>query len=187
MQNIIEKILDVAKTEAKEITQRYEKEIEKIRKEYEEKIIAEEKRLRDEVEKRKQEEIMRAIAQERLFYNKKLTAEMQKHIDDVLHTAIKELPGHRDYFKFLTGLIKNSGVNQGDLYLSPDDFKKYRSQLEKFCTQEGLNLEIKTDNNMLGGIILKREKTTFLGSLDVIVELMKDELKIAIAKTLSFV
>lgn len=187
MQNVIEKILDEAKIEAEKIAQKYEKEIEKIKKEYEEKIVAAEQKVRDEVEKKKQEEIMRVIAQERLFYNKKLTAEMQKHIDDVLQTAIKKLPTHRDYIKFLTGLIKNSGVNRGELYLSPDDFKKYRSQLEKFCAQEELNIEIKIDNNMLGGIILKKEKTTFLGSLDVIIELIKDELKIAIAKTFGFV
>ncbi len=187
MQSVIEKILDEAKKEAEAIAQKYEAEIVKIKKEYEEKIGAAEKKLGDEIEKRKNAEIMRAIAQERLFYNKKLTAETQKHIDDVLQTAIKKLPGHKNYFKFLTGLIKNSGVSQGELYLSTDDFKKYRSQLEKFCTQEGYNFQIKVDDNMLGGIILKKEKTTYLGSLNVIAELMKEELKITIAKTLGIV
>lgn len=187
MQGIIEKILNEAKKEAEAIARKYDTEIEKIKKEYEEKIVSMEKKLGEEIEKRKKEEIMRAIAQERLFYNKKLTAEMQEYIDDVLQTAIMKLPEHKDYFKFLTRSIKNSGVNQGEIYLSADDFKKYQGQLEKFCAQEELNFEIKIDDNMLGGIILKKEKTTYLGSLNVISELMKEELKILIAKTLGII
>jgi len=187
MQSVIEKILDEAKKEAEAIAQRYKNEIEKIRKEYEQKIATQEKNLNEEVEKKKQEEIMRAIAQERLFYNKKLTTEMQEHIDDVLKSAIKKLPEHKEYSNFLKELVKNSGVKQGELYLSSGDLKKYRSQLEKFLTQEGYNFQITADDKLSGGVIIKKEKITFLGSLNVIAEIMREELKITIAKILGFV
>jgi hypothetical protein len=40
---------------------------------------------------------------------------------------------------------------------------------------------------MSGGVIIKKEKITFLGSIDVIAEIMREDLKIMIARTLNFV
>lgn len=187
MQSVINKILDDAKREAEAITQRYENEIAKVKKEYEEKIIKTEKKLIEEIEKKKQEEILRGIAQERLEYNKKITKEMQMHIDDVLQSGIKSLPEHKDYFDFLKALIKNSGVKEGELYLSKTDLQKYQSQIERFLKQEGYNFVLKNDDKMIGGVVIKKGKVTYLGSLDVITDVMKEELKISIARALGFI
>lgn len=187
MQSVIEKILEEAKKEAEAIIQGYEKEISRMKREYEEKILEAEKRLNEEIEKKKKEEIMKAVAQARLEYNKKLTREMQGYIDDVLHSAIKGLPEHKKYFDFLKKLIKTSGVKEGELYLSSADKQKYQSQIEKFIKQEGYSFVIKNDDKMSGGVIIKKEKITFLGSIDVIAEIIKDDLKIMIARTLGFV
>ncbi|MEO0122998.1 MAG: V-type ATP synthase subunit E [candidate division WOR-3 bacterium] len=187
MQNVIEKILEEAKKEAEAITERYEKEISRLKREYEEKILEAEKKLNEEIEKKKKEEVMKAIAQARLEYNKKLAGEMQEYIDDVLNSAIKKLPEHKKYFNFLKDLIKNSDVKEGELYLSSADKQKYQSQIEKFIKQEGYNFIIKNDDKMSGGVIIKKGKVTFLGSIDVIAEIMKEELKIMIARSLGFV
>ncbi len=187
MQSVIDKILEEAKKEAETIARMYESEEEKIRKEYAEKIAEAENRLNEEIDKRKKETIMQTVAQTRLLYNKKLTTEMQAYIEDVLQSAVKKLPEHKKYFDFLKGLIKNSGVKDGELYLSSGDLKKYRNQLEKFLYQEGYDFQIKADDNLSGGLVIKKEKTTFLGSLDVITEIMRDELKIEIARILGFV
>ncbi len=187
MQSVIEKILDEAKKDAEVISQRYEDEIAKLKKEYEDKIAIAEKKLSEEIEKRKQEEIMRAIARERLEYNKKITTEMQSCIDEILQSAIKKLPEHKRYLDFLKNLIKNSGVKDGELYLSSGDKQKYLLQIEKYIKQEGYNFIIKSDDKMSGGVIIKKEKITFLGSIDVIAEIMREDLKIMIARTLNFV
>ncbi|MEO0096162.1 MAG: hypothetical protein ABIL46_05075 [candidate division WOR-3 bacterium] len=186
MQSVIEKILEEAKKEVETITQGYEKEIAKIKHEYEEKILEAEKKLNEEIEKKKKEEVMKAIAQARLEYNKKLTGEMQEYIDDVLQSAIKKLPEHKKYLEFLKSLIKTSGVKEGELYLSSNDKQKYQLQIEKFVKQEGYNFVMKSDDRIQGGVIIKKGKTTFLGSIDIISEIMREELKITIARTLGF-
>jgi vacuolar-type H+-ATPase subunit E/Vma4 len=187
MQSVIEKILDEAKREAESITRRYEEEIAKVRKEYEDRITQAEGGLRKEIEKKKQEEIMKAVAQMRLELNKRLTLEMQNHIEDVLQSAIRNLPEHKNYFNFLKELITESNVIDGELYLSPKDLKRFQNQLEKFLKQKGYNFTIKGDDKITGGVVIKRGKVTFLGSIDVIVETMREELKITIAQKLGFI
>ncbi len=187
MQSVIEKILEEAKKEVDAINQAYEKEIAKIKREYEEKILEAEKKLNEEIETKKKSEVMKALAQARLEFNKKLTGEMQEYIDDVLHSAIKKLPEHKNYLEFLKSLIKNSGVEGGELYLSSTDKQRYQAQIEKFIKQEGYNFALKIDDKMAGGIVIKTGKIIFLGSIDVIVETMKEDLKIMIARKLDFV
>ncbi|MEO0184702.1 MAG: V-type ATP synthase subunit E [candidate division WOR-3 bacterium] len=187
MQSVIEKILDEAKKEAEAIARKYESEVENIRQDYQERIRNAETKLKEEIEKRKKEEIMRAIAQTNLEYNKKLTTEMQMHLDDVLQSAIKKLPEHKKYLDFLKGLIKNSGIKDGELYLSKSDLQKYQAQIEQFIKKENYNFILRNDDKISGGVVIKREKTTFLGSIDVIIEILKEELKIKIAQVLGFV
>ncbi len=187
MQGVIEKILDEAKKEAEAIARRYESEIIKIKQDYKARIDNAEKRLNAEIEKRKQEQIMQAIAQVRLEFNKRITTEMQMHINNVLQSAVQKLSGQKKYLDFLKGLIKSSGVKDGELYLSRADLQKYQSQIEKFMKQEGYNFVLKDDDQMSGGVVIKKEKITFLGSIDVIIETMQEELKIALARTLGFV
>ncbi|MGB9720838.1 MAG: hypothetical protein ACPL28_05090 [bacterium] len=187
MQSVIEKILAEAKKEAEAIARKYKGEVEKIRQEYQEKIANAEKKLTEEIEKRKKEGIMRAIAQTRLEYNKKLMSEMQIHLEDVLQSAIKKLPEHKKYLDFLKGLIKNSGVKEGELYLSKSDLQKYQTQIEKFIKQEDCNFILKNDEKISGGVVIKKDKTTFLGSIDVIAEIIKEELKIRSARIIGFI
>ncbi|MEO0161661.1 MAG: hypothetical protein ABIL39_03705 [candidate division WOR-3 bacterium] len=186
MKSVVEKILSDARKEAEKIREHYAAEIEKLKKEYQEKIAWAEKSLHTEIEKKKQEEVLRALAQLKLEYNKKITAEMQTYIDEVLQSALKKLSEHKSYLDFLKQLIKKSGEKEGELYLSSDDIKRYRPQLEKFLKQENCNFVIKEDK-MHGGVIIKKGNITFLGSVDVIIEIMRDELKNLIARALEYI
>ncbi|MCX7996072.1 MAG: V-type ATP synthase subunit E [candidate division WOR-3 bacterium] len=187
MKSIVEKILSDARNEVETIKKRYDAEINNLKQEYETKIALAEKSLKEEIEKKKQEEIARALARLKLEYNKKLTTQMQSYIDEILKSAIKKLPEHKKYFDFLKTLIKNSGVKEGELYLSTSDIKRYKLQLEKFLKQENCNFTIKSEDNMLGGVIIRKGNTTFLGSIDVIVEINRDDLKNIIARTLEYI
>lgn len=187
MQSVIEKILSDARKDAEIILNHYEKEIAKLKQEYEEKFALAERKVKEEIEKRKKEEIMRTVAQIKLEYKRKITSRMQAYIDEVLQSAIKKLPENKNYLDFLKRLIKNSGITEGELYLSDADIKKYHSQIEKFMKQEGYNFIIKSDNKSPGGVVIRKEKLAFLGSTDVIAEIMKEDFKIMIARALGFV
>ena len=50
--------------------------------------------------------------------------------------------------------------------------------------KEGMNLKISVSDDMNGGIVIKKEKTSYIGSLDMIAELLSNEMAIAVSKTL---
>ncbi len=184
MKDVIEKILEQAKEEAAEILKKYKLEAEKIKEDYEDRLSAERQRLRQEIEDFKRRETLKSVARERLAQNRRLTAEMEEVINGIIKEAMMRLPEEKDYLDFLKGLIKNSRQTEGELYLSASDLKRYGSDIEKFIKKEELNFKITTDDEITGGVIIKRGKNTYLGSLDVIVELIRDELKIEIARIL---
>jgi len=184
MQNVIEKILSQAEEEARAILQNYKNEVGKIKEEFERRILEEEKRTNEEIEDFRKKEILRARAKERLNQNQRLNAEMENLIQDVIQEAIKKLPEQEGYLNFLKEMISASKESEGELFLSSADFKRYKSEIEKFIKKEKLNFKITADEKISGGVVIKKGKIVYLGSLDVIVELIRDELKIEIARIL---
>jgi vacuolar-type H+-ATPase subunit E/Vma4 len=183
-QKVTEKILEEAQKEAREILDNYKKEVAAVKQEYSEKISTKKEKNEDEVEATKQAEILRTVSQKRLEFNKQLTLQKYKLINEVSHDSLKKLPGHEKYFDFLKALIKKSGAEDGELLMTAHDMKQYKADVEKFMKREGIHYVIKSGNDLKGGIIVKKGKTTYLGSLDLISELMRDELAIAVSKIL---
>jgi vacuolar-type H+-ATPase subunit E/Vma4 len=64
------------------------------------------------------------------------------------------------------------------------DWQRYSTDIDTFATKEGLNYKVTTNNDIMGGIVIKKGKTTYLGSLDLIGELLRDELTIAVSQKL---
>jgi vacuolar-type H+-ATPase subunit E/Vma4 len=137
-----------------------------------------------EIEEIKKTEIMRALSQKRLDLNKKITEQKQQLITQTIDEAVSKLLGDKQYPDFLKALIKNSGEKNGELLLSKNDVKQHRGILEKYLKSEGLDLKITTDDDMKGGIIIRKEKANHIGSLDIILELLSDELAINVSKVL---
>ena len=54
--------------------------------------------------------------------------------------------------------------------------------LANLLSKEKSSLNLVVNNEIKSGIIIRRRKTDYIGSLDVILELLSDELAIAIAK-----
>lgn len=183
-QKVTEKILEDAQKEAQEILDNYKKEAAAIKHEYSEKIAAKKKTCADEVEATKQAEILRTVSQKRLEFNKQLTLQKYKLINAISHDSLKKLLGHEKYLDFLKALIKKSGKEDGELLMTTHDIKQYKADVEKFLKREDLHYVIKQGNDLNGGIIVKKGKTTYLGSLDLISELTRDELTIAVSRIL---
>jgi V/A-type H+-transporting ATPase subunit E len=183
-QKVTNKIIEDARREAQDILTKYKVEAASIEKEFAERIAQKKKQVDTEVEEIKQTEIMRALSQKRLDLNKKLTGQKQKLISATIDEAVSKLLGHKEYLDFLKALIKNSGEKEGELLLSKNDVKRYRGDLENHIKTEGLNLKIATGDDMTGGIIIRRKMTNHIGSLNIILELLNDELAIAISKIL---
>jgi F0F1-type ATP synthase delta subunit len=85
---------------------------------------------------------------------------------------------------FLKSLIKSSNEKRGNLLLSKDDAKNHRNGLEKYIRDEDLDLTVSVDDELTGGIVIEKEKTSYIGSLEIILELLSDELAIVISKEL---
>ena len=183
-QKVTEKIIQDAKKEAQEILDNYKKEAAAVKQEYSEKIAAKKKKCADEVEATKQAEILRTVSQKRLEFNKQLAFQKYKLINEISHDSLKKLPGHEKYLDFLKALIKKSAKEDGELLMTTHDIKQYKADVEKFLKREGLHYLIKPGNDLKGGIIVKKGKTTYLGSLDLIGELTRDELAIAVSRIL---
>ena len=127
---------------------------------------------------------MRSISQKRLELNKKITEHKQKRIKTAINEAIAKLPEHKGYLDFLKTLIKSSGAREGNLVVSEADAKRYRNDLEKYIRDNKLNLKVTVSDGLKGGVLIKKEKTSYIGSLDIILELLNDELAIAVSKEL---
>lgn len=183
-QQVTGKILEDAKKEAQEILEHYKKEAAHVQKQYDEKI-AEEKALIDaEAETAKKTEYMRLVSQENLQLRKDVVAEKRKHIVKIIEDAIKKLPEHKQYFSFLTTMIENSGEKAGELCISKGDLKRYEKKLEKFLKENSYDFKIAHDDTIRGGVLIKKEKIVYHGSLDLISELLRDELTIAVSNKL---
>lgn len=184
MENVVEKILREAEKEAEEIISKYKSETERITNEYQEKLANERKRIEEEVNNLKEMEIARILSKEKIFLNKHLNLELENQVNGIIQEAIKGLPEEKDYLNFLKRLIKKSGEKEGEILLSKKDLLRYKDEIEKFIKQEGMNFTIREEKDISGGVIIKRERVAYLGSLDVIVEMLRDELKIVIVKSL---
>ena len=132
----------------------------------------------------KENEILRAVSQQRMELNRAVVAEKRKFIRKVIEDALKGLSQHKGYVGFLKELIKKSGEKEGELIINKHDWERYGSELEKFMKKQGLNFKINTNNKIIGGVLIRKEKTTYHGSLDLIRELLIDELAIAVSKEL---
>jgi vacuolar-type H+-ATPase subunit E/Vma4 len=183
-QRVTEKILADAKEEAKQILAQHKEEAKNIADDYAKRFAQKKAHSDREVEETIKTEIMRALSQKRLDLSKKMTGHKQKLIKAAIKEAVGQLIEHKEYATFLKALVKNSGEKEGELILSNADAKRFGDDLEKYIRKEGLNLRISANDEMTGGIIIKKEKTTYIGSLDIILELLSDELAIVISKEL---
>lgn len=183
-QQVTGKILEDAKKEVQEILEHYKKEAAHVQKQYDEKIAEEKAHIDAEAVTAKKTEYMRLVSQKNLEFRKDIVAEKRKHIAKVIEEAIRKLPQHKQYFPFLTAMIKNSGEKTGELCISKDDLKRYEKKLEKFLKESSYSFKIMHDDNIYGGALIKKEKIVYHGSLDLISELLRDELAIAVSNRL---
>lgn len=183
-QKVTEKILADAKQEVQEILGKYRAEASEIKKSQDEQIAIQKTQIERDSEASKKIEYLRRVSQKKLQLNRKLVAERRKLIDGVIDEALKELSAHKEYLNFLKALIKKSGRKDGELIISKADWNHYGSDLEKFFKNLGCQFTITTNNEIFGGIMIKKDKIMYHGSLNIIRELISDQLTIAVSKKL---
>ncbi len=183
-QKVTEKILADAKEEAKKILGSLEKEAKQISDDYAERAAQKKAQNEEEIQERIKTEIMRALSQKRLDLNKSLTEHKQELILEVIKESVNQLIARKEYVDFLKALIGSSHERQGSLLLSKDDAENYRNSLEKYIRDKNLDLTISVNDELTGGIVIEKEKTSHIGSLEIILELLSDELAIVISKEL---
>ncbi len=183
-QKVTDKILQDAQKNAEEIIAEYKNEAAKVADDFAQRIAQKKQQINNEIQERKETEIMRGLSQHRLALNRKQTEHKQNLIKSIVEEATSKLNDHTDYLAFLKSLIKKSGENTGELTLSKADLKRYREDIKRFLSKERLDLNLVEDSSIKGGLNIKRGKTNYIGSLDIVLELLSDELAIAISKSM---
>ena len=183
-QNVTDKILEDAKKESQEILKKYRDDAAEMKKTLEEELRSRRALIEDETETLKRGEHMRLLSQKKLEMDKELTARKRTYLEKVIAEALKELPSHGKYGQFLQMLIASSNETEGELSISETDGKKHKSAIEEYAKKEKMNFTVGTDEEIAGGIIIKKGKTTYHGSLKLISELLSDELAIAVSQAL---
>ena len=183
-QKVTEKILVDAKQEAGEIINKYKAEALAIKKTQEEKTAAQKSQIERDSDAAKKIEYLRRVSQKKLELNQEFVGARRKMIDGVISKALQELPAHKEYLDFLQALIKKSGRTNGELIISKSDWKRYGSDLERFFKDNGYQFTVTANDEISGGIVIKKDKIMYHGSLDLIRELISDQLTIAVSKKL---
>ena len=183
-QKVTEKILVDAKQEVEEILTKYRVEASEIKKSQDEQIAKQKTQIERDIEGSKKIEYLRRVSQKKLELNRKFVAKKRKLIDEVIDEALTELSMHKEYFNFLKALIKKSSREDGEIIVSKADWKRYGSDLEKFFKNLGCHFTITTNDEISGGIMIKKDKIMYHGSLKIIRELISDQLTIAVSKKL---
>jgi len=181
---VTERILEDAKREAKDILNKFKVETAEIKKDFSEQMADKKKQIKAETDEAKRIEILRMLSQERLRLNKELVNHKRELINGVIEDALKRLPANKSYLNFLKTLIKNSREKTGELLINKKDWKIYGTALKKFMQNEGLNYKVTAVDEITGGLVLKKEKIIYHGSLNLIRELLSDELTIVVSKEL---
>jgi V/A-type H+-transporting ATPase subunit E len=183
-QNVTDKILEDAKKESQDILKKFRDDTALIRKSQEEELHRRRSEIEEETDARKKGEHMRLLSQKKLEQNKDLAAHKREHLKKVITEALKTLPDHEKYGEFLQMLIAGSKERDGELIIRKEDWKKHRTIIEKFLKKEKADFTVTTQDEIMGGIVIKKGKTTYHGSLELISELLDDELAIAVSQAL---
>ncbi len=179
---VIDKIIEDAKAEAGEILATHEKEASRIKTEYAGRLDEKKELIEKDVAERRNTHVMRAISQHRLDLNMKETAHRRELFQNLIGEAVSKLSRNKEYAVFLKDLIKKSGEREGTLSLSKNDFSNLRADLEKFIQAESMNFKITADPGISAGLVIKHGSTSYIGSVDIVLELLSDEIAIEISK-----
>jgi vacuolar-type H+-ATPase subunit E/Vma4 len=183
-QKVTEKILADAKQEVGEILSKYRAQASAFKKSQDEQIAIQKTQIERDIEASKKIEYLRRVSQKKLQLNRKFVAEKRKLIDRVIDETLKELSVHKEYLNFLKALIKTSGREDGELLINKADWKRYGSDLEKFFKNLNCRFTITTNDEISGGVMIKKDRIMYHGSLNIIRELISDQLTIAVSKKL---
>jgi len=183
-QNVTDKILEDAKKESFDILNKFKDDAAAIRKTHAEELRKKRSEIEEETDALKKGEHMRLLSQKKLELDKELGAHKRAHLQKVIAEALNVLPNHDTYEQFLEMLIKTSEQKEGELIIRKEDWKKHKTVLEKFLKKETDDFTVTTQEEIMGGIVIKKGKTTYHGSLELISELLDDELAIAVSQAL---
>ena len=183
-QKVTEKILADAKKEAQEILAKHREAIAEIKKGYDESITLQKTQIENDVKLAKRTEYLRLVSQKKLEFNRKIVAEKGRLINDVIDEALNDLSAQKEYLGFLKALVKQSGRKDGTLIVSKADWKRHGSDLEKFLKSQGYEFTVSVNDEIPGGLRIKKDRIVYHGSLDIIHEILKDHLTIAVSRVL---
>jgi len=181
---VAEKIIEDAQKEAKAIRVHHQKESENLKNEYQARIDKRRAVNKTEAQSMEKTLTMRSISKQRLAFSQDIISKKQKMIDKVIKEATEQLTRSKDYEGFLQSLIAQSREPDGEIMLSERDIKNHGKELEKFLKKNNFQHMISVTENISGGVIIKKGQKTYLGSLDIISNLLSDEIAIDAARIL---
>lgn len=169
-------IIESAKNKAKEITNKYNQEIQELKKVTDEQI----KQLTQENEAKISQQ--QTLLKTQLISNAELKAQQEilttkwTIVDEIFKQAQEKFIESDSYLNALKDIIAKNADNNSEIIVSKNDFEK----LQKSIT----NTKLTPSNNLTSGLIIKKGRLELNYSLDRIIKSLKSELIIELSKLL---
>lgn len=183
MQPVTDKILNDARKEAEAIGGRFEAEAEAIRRQYAERVAALQQAQARDLERMRRARVTRAVAHAQLEARKRTTQEKQRVLDEVINEAFQKFMAGKEYRRFIEQVIERSGETEGEVILAQRDIAKYGAALEKSLKAQKKKINVHA-GEIEGGVMVRNGSRMFIGSLDLLRELLRDEIVVAVSKVL---
>lgn len=169
-------IIESAQHKAKEISDNYEKQIQKINNDTQKEINLLTQENVENINRQK------SLIQTRLISNAQLKAQQEilktkwNIIDEVFFTAKQSFITSENYLNFIKNIISENKDVNSELFIAKQDKDKIQKLLP--------GLKYSVDENLTGGVIIRKGRIEFNYSIDKIFESLKSDLIIDLSKLL---
>ena len=188
IENITSKIIADAKGEADVMAKEVQASAESIKSEAEKKAarIVDDAKAKGAVDKEKQLTSRRAVAV--IDGRNIVLGYKQKIISQCFEEAEDRVAGlsDKEYMDFLCGCVKASGNTEGEIFLNKEDAPRGDELLKRLESEvSGNSFTVSAEaKNIRGGLMIRQGNTWFNGSIEAIVEEIRNDLTAEVASVL---
>jgi len=181
IERITGKILEDARAKARKIKEEYQDKAKELKEEYDQRINEQKEKERKRLESEARALKSRIVSEEEVKIRLEYLKRRYELIDEIIIKTVAKIPKTKNYFNFLTEIIENSNWKEGEILLSAEDRKRFGKKLIDWGKKNGYAFELGDQNpEIIGGLLLKRGKELMNGTLDTIIDELKEEILVRV-------
>lgn len=176
IEKLTQTIINTAQQKAREINEKYEQEIAKLKESTNAQIVKLTDEHHNKITQQKALLKTQAISNAQVDAQKEILQAKWTIIDQIFNLAIEKFISSDKYYQILNDIIKSHYDNDAEIIVASSDY----NQIQKLMP----NKKLIPDNNLSRGIIIKKSRIDLNYSLDRIIKSLKNELIVELSKLL---